>query len=152
MKIIAPILILVSVLFAGCASIPEKVWSPIVEPPFQYAGYQAQEGPFVAVPLYIGGIVGSPLMLVTTPLGFLCDEEGGAEAQIGHDMEFMLLGPVLVGDVVATPFLAVKKTFWDFPRWVFGNENTEKPSNQSSEPTSDNAGDPVNTQSEAAPL
>ena len=130
MKIIIPILIAISALLFGCSSIPEKAWSPVVEPPYQYANYQTQEGPFVVIPFAVGAVVGSPLMLITTPAGLLCEEEGGAEAEIGKDMGFMLLGPVVVGDVVGTPFLALKKKFWDFPIWVFGKDEKEKPSNQ----------------------
>jgi hypothetical protein len=129
------IFIVISALLAGCASIPEKAWEPVVEKPYEYASYQFQEGPFVVIPFGIGAFVGSPLMLVTTPVGLLCETEDGGEADIGKDMGFMLLGPVVVGDIAGTPFLAVKKMFWDFPIWAFGNENEEKSSNQNVEPT-----------------
>jgi hypothetical protein len=143
MKSIAPILIGISALFSGCASIPEKAWSPVVAPPYGYAKFQTQEGPFVVIPFGIGAFVGSPLMLVTTPLSLLCDTNEGGEAEIGKDMGFMLLGPVVVGDIVGTPFLAVKKTLWDFPLWAFGNEEKETLSNQANEPTSASAGEAV---------
>jgi hypothetical protein len=114
-----------AVLGTGCSSIPQKAWAPVVEQPYGYAGYQIEQGPFVYVPLYIGLMVGSPLMLVTTPMAALCEVDGVGEAEIAQGMGFMLLGPILVGDIVGTPFLALKKTFFDFPIWVLKSEDAE---------------------------
>ena len=129
MKLISAILIVIIALSSGCASIPQKAWGPVVETPYEYANYQTKEGPFVSVPLYVGAIVGSPTALITTPIGFLCESEGG-EAQIGRDMAFFLLGPITVGDIVATPFLVLKKTFWDFPVWIVSEGEKEGMSNK----------------------
>jgi len=139
-----------SALFTGCASIPEKAWSPVVEPPYQYANYQTKEGPFVSIPFGIGAIVGSPLMLITTPAGLLCKAEGSVESEEGKDMGFLLLGPIVTGDIIGTPFLAVKKMLWDFPVWIFKKEDSEPLPHQNPNPAAKSPAGSSNAQGSAS--
>lgn len=103
------ILFLVLHLMSGCASVPHKAW----EAPVLYNFHLQDQGAFVAYPTVAGDVIGLPATLIALPLmPFL--EPGTGE---GSGWDLFLFGPCLVGDITGTPFLAIRRTFWDFPKW-----------------------------------
>jgi hypothetical protein len=97
-------------LVAGCMS-----------PTLEYAAYLQKEGPFVSVPAMTGNIIGSPTMLVGIPLSCIASPVAG-EASAGRDMALAFWFPALVGDIVGTPFLVLKKSLWDFPKYIVSDK------------------------------
>jgi hypothetical protein len=96
--------------------IPQTVWLK----PFDYGGYlSTKEGPLVSFSYNIGFFAGLPTCIVTIPLlwPFL---EGVPERQSPEILySYLYLGPCIVADIIATPFLVFKKSFWDFPKLLF---------------------------------
>jgi hypothetical protein len=66
-----------------------------------------KEGPFVSVPFFIGCFAGLPTALVT---GIPLEITNGPDNLGGF-----LLGPMIVGGVVALPFWGIKEVAWDIP-------------------------------------
>lgn len=99
-------------LAAGCSSIPARAWRA----PITYNVYLREQGLFVRYPTAFGTVVGLPASVIVLPLMPLLEPETGEGAGWG----LFLLGPSIVGDVVGTPFLAIRRALWDLPRWWLG--------------------------------
>ena len=83
----------------------------------QYTEYLGKQGGFVETPLIVGATIAAPTVILsplTMPLYY-----GEAEQKAGAiDFGFVFYPPMVIGNIVATPFLALKKTFYDFPVYL----------------------------------
>ena len=97
----------------SCNMIPRAAWEPMVTCPTQYFEYGEKQGYFVSVPAYVGFAVGLPLGVATAPAGLVMESHDGMRQYVV--LTFACLGPTVVGDVLATPFIVVKSVLWDLP-------------------------------------
>lgn len=97
----------------GCNMVPRAAWEPVVTGPTRYFEYGERQGCFVSVPAYVGFVAGIPLGLATAPAGLVMESHDGMRHYVV--LTFACLGPTVVGDVVATPFIVTKRVFWDLP-------------------------------------
>jgi len=97
----------------GCNMVPRAVWEPAITGPTRYFEYGERQGYFVSVPAYVGFVIGVPLAVATAPAGLVMESHDEMRHYVV--LTFACLGPTLVGDVVATPFIVTKRVFWDLP-------------------------------------
>ena len=117
MKTIA-VLFFACLLASGCAIVPRKVWTA----PLLYNVHLQEQGAFVQYPTVVGDVVGLPTPILAIPLMPFLEPETGEGAGWG----FFLLGPCIVGDITGTPFLMLRRTLWDYPRWCIQPKNKEE--------------------------
>ena len=125
------VLLFAVLLTSGCASVPRKVWTA----PVSYNFHLQKQGPFVEYPTVAGFIVGMPAMLIAVPLMPFLEPETGE----GAGWSLLLLGPSLVGDITGTPFLALRRTLWDFPKWCVQPKKKEESANNELQATNQGA-------------
>jgi hypothetical protein len=126
-----PFLFLVVLFTSGCASVPHKVWTA----PVTYNFHLQEQSAFVQYPTIAGDVIGFPASIIALPLMPFLEPEDGEGAGWG----LFLLGPSLVGDITGTPFLILRRTLWDFPKWCIKPRSEKDPANQASEATSEPA-------------
>lgn len=116
-----PGLMMTAFLMSGCASIPQRIWTA----PLYYNAYLQEQGAFVEYPTVAGLIVGMPTMPVGVALMPFLEPETGEGAGWG----LALLCPSIVASITGTPFLVLRRTLWDFPRWCFQSIRNVDPPN-----------------------
>jgi len=128
-------MILCSVLLtSGCASIPLQTWTA----PVAYNVYLQDQGDFVYYWTVVGDVAGIPAAIVVLPLlPFLGtgnpDPETGLPNSVDNETVILsrfMFGPSLVGDVVGTASLVVRRSLWDFPKWCVTGKEDGKSANQ----------------------
>ncbi|MBT3381230.1 MAG: hypothetical protein HN742_38210 [Lentisphaerae bacterium] len=109
-----PVIVALAILaMAGCNIVPRSTWAPVVTGPTHYFEYGESHGYFVSVPAYVGFAAGLPVGAATAPAGLVMESHDGMRKYVV--LTFACLGPTLVGDVVATPFIVIKSLLWDLP-------------------------------------